>query len=79
VSARRPTPSYLLHKQSGRARAVWTDQAGTRQQKLLSGEYDSPEFRTAFAGLQLELETSPHRLPDTTGTSPEAGREAVTR
>jgi hypothetical protein len=60
VSARRnPTPSYLLHKQSGRARAVWTDQTGIRQQKLLPGAYDSPESRTAFARLQLELEAAP--------------------
>ena len=60
MSARRkPTPSYLFHKQSGRARAVWTDTTGTRQQKLLPGAYDSPESRTAFARLQLEHETSP--------------------
>ena len=56
-------PSYLPHKQSGRARAVWTDQTGTRQQRLLPGAYDSPESRTAFARLQLELETAPHLLP----------------
>jgi hypothetical protein len=60
VSARRkPTPSYLLHKQSRRARAVWTDNTGTRQQKLLPGAYNSLESRTAFARLQLEPETSP--------------------
>jgi integrase len=64
VSARRkPTPSYLLHRQSGRARAVWTDQIGVRQQRLLPGKYDSPESRTAFARLQLELATAPHRPP----------------
>jgi integrase len=57
VSKRRnPTPSYLQHKQSGRARAVWTDVSGIRQQKLLPGAYDSAESRTAFARLQLELE-----------------------
>lgn len=61
MSARRnPTPSYLLHRQSGRARAVWTDTTGTRQQKLLPGLFDSTESRTAFARLQLELETAPH-------------------
>jgi integrase len=60
---RKPTPSYLLHRQSGRARAVWTDQTGTRQQKLLPGPFDSPESRTAFARLQLELETAPHLPP----------------
>src|SRR5262249_52408045 len=66
VSApRKPTPSYLLHRQSGRARAVWTDQTGTRQQKLLPGPFDSPESRTAFARLQLELETAPHLSPVT--------------
>lgn len=56
---RNPTPSYLLHKQSGRARAVWTDQNGTRQQKLLPGPFDSTESRTAFARLQMELAVSP--------------------
>src|SRR4051812_35020197 len=63
-NSRKPTPSYLLHKQSGRARAVWTDSTGTRQQKLLSGLYDSPESRTAFARLSLELETAPLQTPN---------------
>ena len=61
---RNPTPSYLFHRQSGRARAVWTDTAGVRQQKLLPGAYDSQESRTAFARLQLELEAAPHHRPD---------------
>jgi integrase len=56
---RKPTPSYVLHKQSGRARAVWYDSTGVRQQKLLPGEFNSSESRTAFARLQLELEASP--------------------
>ena len=56
---RKPTPSYLFHKQTGRARAVWTDRHGTRHDKLLPGGHDSPESRTAFARLQLELEASP--------------------
>ncbi len=60
---RNPTPSYLLHRQSGRARAVWTDQTGHRQQKLLPGAFDSAESRTAFALLQLEIESSPLRMP----------------
>ena len=63
MSRRNPTPSYCLHKQSGRARAVWTDQTGTRQQKLLPGEYDSTESRTAFARMQLELEAVPRHPP----------------
>jgi hypothetical protein len=58
--SRKPTPSYLPHKQSSRARAVWTDAAGARHQQLLPGPFDSAESRTAFAQLQLELETSPH-------------------
>ncbi|MBP3956851.1 site-specific integrase [Gemmata sp. G18] len=56
---RKPTPSYLFHKQTGRARAVWTDQTGTRRDKLLPGAYDSAESRTAFAKLQLEYEAAP--------------------
>ena len=55
---RNPTPSYLPHNQSGRARAVWTDQAGTRRDRLLPGPYDSQESRAAFGRLVLELETS---------------------
>ena len=57
-----PIPSYTLHKQSGRARADWTDPLGIRQQKLLPGAYDSHESRTAFAALHLELEATPHRV-----------------
>src|SRR5437764_129649 len=54
---REPNPSYRPHNQSGRARAVWTDPTGGRHQKLLPGTYDSSESRTAFAQLQLELES----------------------
>ena len=60
---RNPVPSYVLHKQSGRARAVWTDPAGTRQQKLLPGLFESVESRTAFAVLQLELAAAPYHAP----------------
>ena len=69
VSARRnPTPSYLPHKQSGRGRAIWYDASGTRKQKLLPGLFDSSESRTAFARLQLELETAPLPASAETGT-----------
>ncbi|QEG30176.1 hypothetical protein GobsT_49790 [Gemmata obscuriglobus] len=56
--SRKFTPSYVLHKQSGRGRAVWYDSAGVRQQKLLPGGFNSAESRTAFARLQLELEVT---------------------
>lgn len=59
---RKPTPSYLLHSQSGRARAVWTDRMGVRHFRLLPGAYDSQESREAFARLQLELEAAPHAV-----------------
>ena len=52
---RKPVPSYLVHKQSGRGRAVWYDSSGTRRQKLLPGWFNASESRTAFARLQLEL------------------------
>ena len=60
---RKSTPSYLPHRQSGRARAVWTDATGVRHQKLLPGPFDSPASRTAFAKLQLELATTPLTRP----------------
>jgi integrase len=59
---RNPIPSYLPHKQSGRARAVWTDQTGTRRFRLLPGAFDSPESRSAFAALVLELDAAPHQV-----------------
>lgn len=39
--SRNSIPSYLLHSQSGRARAVWTDPAGTHRFRLMPGMYDS--------------------------------------
>ncbi|HEV3436827.1 MAG TPA: hypothetical protein VG122_05685, partial [Gemmata sp.] len=62
--SRKPTPSYLFHKATGRAHAVWTDATGAHLQKLLPGKYDSTESRTAFAQLQLEIEASPLQSPD---------------
>lgn len=56
---RRPTPSYLEHKASGRARAVWTDHLGRRHDRLLPGPYGSPESKTAYGRLLLELEVGP--------------------
>jgi integrase len=51
---RKLVPSYLKHKQSGRARAVWTDQAGVRHNKLLPGEHDSAESKAAYVKLVAE-------------------------
>jgi hypothetical protein len=59
--SRNPVPSYLRHRQSGRGRAVWTDALGVRREQLLPGPFNSSESRTAFARLQLELETAPHQ------------------
>ena len=56
---RKSTPSYLLHKQSGKARAVWTDPSGIRQQRLLPGLWNTVESRSAHARLALELAASP--------------------
>jgi len=56
---RNPAPSYVLHKQSGRGRLVWTDSLGLRQQNLLPGPFNSPESLAAKARLELELATSP--------------------
>lgn len=38
---------------------MWADAVGVRHQNLFPGPYDSPESRTAFARLQLELELRP--------------------
>ncbi|MBN9524286.1 tyrosine-type recombinase/integrase [bacterium] len=60
---RNPLPSYLPHKQSGRARAVWTDTTGGRHFRLLPGPFDSAESRAAFARLVLELDVAPTAAP----------------
>src|SRR5262245_50570758 len=66
---RKSIPSYLHHSQTGRARAVWTDQTGTRQFRMLPGTFDSTESRAAFAALLLELQAAPHQFqpPGPTG------------
>ncbi|MCI0700249.1 MAG: hypothetical protein L0241_04110 [Planctomycetia bacterium] len=55
------TPTYTLHKQSGRGRLIWTDTAGVRHEKLLPGDYGSEESLAAKARLELEIATSPTR------------------
>lgn len=54
---RNPTPSYLEHKLSGRARAVWSDARG-RHDRLLPGLFGSAESRTAYSRLLAELAVS---------------------
>jgi integrase len=67
---RNVTPSYLLHSQTGRGRAVWTDAHGIRHFRMLPGEFNSQESLAAKARLELELATSPgKRLDDPTGAT----------
>lgn len=65
--SRNPVPSYLLHKQSGRARIVWTDGMGIRRFEMLPGAFNSAESKTAFARRQLELATAPLASSDPSG------------
>jgi len=65
-SRRNPTPSYLQHSQSGRARAVWTDDTGARRDRLLPGAFGSKESRSAFGKLVAELAAAPAAQEQTT-------------
>ena len=56
---RNSLPSYLLHPQRGKARAVWTDALGIRRFRMMPGAFNSPESKAAFARLLLELAASP--------------------
>ena len=47
--SRKPIPSYLLHKQSGRGRLVWYTHLRERKQKLLPGLFGSNESLAAKA------------------------------
>ena len=56
---RKLLPRYLAHS-SGRGRAVWNDLTD-RLEKMLPGDYNSPESLQAFARLQLELASAPEK------------------
>jgi integrase len=56
---RKRTIQYVLHGQSGRARAVRTDGTGHQQQTLLPGLYNSEESLAAWRRLNLEQEVAP--------------------
>jgi integrase len=58
---RNVTPTYSLHRQSGRGRLIWTDTAGVRHEKMLPGPFASTESLAAKARLELEIATSPTR------------------
>ncbi len=63
---RKLLPRYLSHP-SGRGRAVWNGTSG-RREKMLPGEFNSPESLQAFARFQLELASSPEKpLPSLNG------------
>lgn len=57
--ARKSVPSYLRHKQTGRARVLWTDPTGQRRERILPGAYNSKESRQAYANLLLEIAATP--------------------
>ncbi len=61
--ARKLIPSYLLHRQAGCGRAVWTDSSGVRRYFQLPGAFNSPESLSAFARLQAGLAASPCSVP----------------
>lgn len=52
---RKSTPSYILHKRTGRAQINWTTAAGERKNKLLPGPYGSEESRKAYDHLCDEI------------------------
>ena len=58
---RKQKPRYLIHRQSGRGRAVWTNQSGQRCARLLPGKYNSAELRAAFRAFEAEWDAVPHR------------------
>ena len=68
AARRKSIPSYLLHTQTGRARAVWTA-SGIRQFRMLPGPFNSAESRAAFRTLLLEVESSPLPSMETEGTT----------
>jgi integrase len=58
------TPSYLYHRQSGRARIVIRDQVGRRQDMLLPGAFNSPESKAEYDRVCSLLKAHRGRMPD---------------
>jgi hypothetical protein len=59
VRPKNPTPSCLLHRQSGRARVVWTAPDGKRREMILPGRFNSEESKAAYGKIVAEVATSP--------------------
>jgi hypothetical protein len=60
---RKTTPTYIIHKQSGKGRLQWYDALGLRQEKVLPGKFGSAESLAAKARLELEIASSSTRAP----------------
>ena len=64
---RKPTPSYLLHRQSGRARAVWTDQTGIIEPLGLTTT--TTQSQTGFGDISITPRVLLHETKDFSLTS----------
>jgi integrase len=60
-----PIPSYLRHRQSGKARIIVRDHAGAAREILLPGAYNSKESREEYHRLCGLLRANGGRLPAT--------------
>jgi integrase len=70
VNRRKPTPSYRLHKQTGKAIVTVYDADGRRRGMLLPGKYESKESRAEYKRLLAKLNANDGALPQPEAKAP---------
>jgi integrase len=63
--ARNPNPSYLRHRQSGKARMIVCDHAGARREIMLPGRFNSKQSLDEYHRVCAMLQANNGRLPAT--------------
>jgi integrase len=71
MNRRRPTPSYRLHKQTGKAIVTVYDADGRRRGILLPGKFESKESRAEYKRLLARLNANDGALPQPEAKAPD--------
>ena len=71
MTRRKPTPSYLLHKKTGKAIVAVYDADGRRRGILLPGKFESNESRTEYKRLLARLNVNDGTLPRPEASAPD--------
>ena len=71
MNRRKPTPTYRLHKQTGKASVTVYEADGRRRGILLPGEFESKESRAEYKRLLARLNANDGALPQPEAKAPD--------